>query len=204
MSRQIAFFTNKLNYRSEGTQPVIEGLAVPYEQWSSPIYGFFKEKFKAGAFRDFLATNPDVFALREHNPQHLLGRTKSGTLTLKESDEGVFATVSVPNTTYANDLVESIRRKDIQGMSFYFESETEHEEWAKEDGMRTRVISKAKLGEVTFTSCPFYEGTTAQVRSMDAMTKDEMIEFISKRNKQIQGTPNCDIARLKLMELGGK
>lgn len=197
--RHIAYFTNKLNYRSENNQPVIEGLAVPYEQWSSPIYGMFKEKFRKGAFRSFLANNPDVFALREHNPQHILGRTKSGTLTLTENDEGVFASVSVPNCSYANDLVESIRRQDIQGMSFYFQSVSDTEKWGREDGIRTREIQEATLTEVTFTACPFYTGTTAHVRSMDGMTREEMQEFLKSREDKADKVCNLYASKLALL-----
>jgi hypothetical protein len=49
-----------------------------------------------------------------------VGRTKSGTLKLKDTPSGLTTENILPDTTAGNDLKILIERGDIRGMSFAF------------------------------------------------------------------------------------
>jgi hypothetical protein len=60
-----------------------------------------------------------------------LGRNHAGTLSLVEDERGLKIEIIPPNTTWAKDLMESIRRGDVDQMSFGFR--TKQDEWDERD-----------------------------------------------------------------------
>src|SRR3546814_13626307 len=50
------------------------------------IGGGFTETIKRGAFAASLASDRDIIAMADHDPARVLGRTKSGSLTLREDE----------------------------------------------------------------------------------------------------------------------
>lgn len=139
------------------------GTAVVYNANSEILYGQFRERFAPGAFDEHLATNPDIYACAWHDCRMLLGRTSSGTLRIKYDERGVFCDGEFPNTQTANDVRALIARKDIRGMSFAFECVDDT--WQKEDGLAQRIVTRARMFEVSFLNDPAYLQTSAGVRS---------------------------------------
>ncbi len=123
---------------------------------------FFREQISPGAFKASIKKD-DIRALHNHNTDLVLGRNKAGTLKLKEDDVGLKVTITPPDTQWARDLRESIRRGDINQMSFGFE--VLREIWDEEDELRT--LEKVKLWEVSTVTFPFYEGTDVVARSRE-------------------------------------
>ena len=115
------FFTiqdMKLEKRADAeTLPKITGYAAVFNKYSVDMG--FREKIAPGAFSSALKIS-DARALYNHNPDYVLGRQSAGTLTLREDDKGLWMEVSPPNTSYARDLVENIRLKNIKEQSFGF------------------------------------------------------------------------------------
>lgn len=146
-------------------RPSIRGLAVPYNKRSAPIAGMFREEFKPGAFTAHLAGNPDVRAFAHHDSKRVLGRTSAGTLRLREDSAGVHFEIDLPDTTDGNDMVESIRRGDISGMSFGFRTVTD--KWRMDGGEELREVFAAELVEVSPVTFPAYGDTTVAVRSLE-------------------------------------
>tara|TARA_Y100000310_G_scaffold239557_1_gene243190 strand:- start:5801 stop:6469 length:669 start_codon:yes stop_codon:yes gene_type:complete len=140
--------------REDGSETkVLRGKAVPYNELSSPIFGF-REKFEPGAFREDLE-NADVRALAHHSSSHVLGRQSAGTLEIDDRDDGLYFEVDLPDTSYARDLEESINRGDITGVSFGFRAVDD--EWDEnEDGVLIRTVKKARLREVSPVAWPAY------------------------------------------------
>ncbi|HEG42602.1 MAG TPA: HK97 family phage prohead protease, partial [Phycisphaerales bacterium] len=97
--------------------PKITGYAAKFGKWSEDLGGF-REKIRVGAFDDVL--DDDVRALKNHDPNLLLGRTRSGTLRLTANKTGLRFEVDTPDTNVGRDTVEEIRRHDISGCSFGF------------------------------------------------------------------------------------
>jgi HK97 family phage prohead protease len=104
---------------------IIEGLAARYGVLSDPISVpnsrvKFRERIQKGAFAKAVNGKQDVVMLINHDPNQLLGRTASKTLTLRDTDAGLRFHCVLPNTSYANDLHESVKRGDVNGCSFAF------------------------------------------------------------------------------------
>jgi HK97 family phage prohead protease len=124
----------------------------------------FNEVIHPDAFTRSLVEQPDIRFLRDHNPQSILGRTKSGTLRVGVDNVGLWYECELPDTSEARDLVESIRRGDVDSCSFGFT--TVEDEWTPGD-IPTRQLRDLTLYECSIVAFPAYEnGTTVDLRSM--------------------------------------
>jgi HK97 family phage prohead protease len=128
--------------------------------------GYFREKIAPGAFKKTLADNADVRALLNHNPDIIFGRTKAGTLKLREDDTGLFNEIAMPDTTHAKDAMISVKRGDIDQESFAFQAIKE--EWDETDPSNPiRTITEAKLFDVSLVVYPAYPTTDVSARSAE-------------------------------------
>ena len=122
--------------------------------------GGFTERIAPGAFTATLASGRDVLALADHNPGAVLGRTKSGTLQLRQDGEGLHFTLALPDTQAGRDLAELAARGDLGGMSFGFVATDEA--W---DG-DMRELRSVELHEISVVqSWPAYQSTEINLRS---------------------------------------
>lgn len=141
--------------------PAIEGYAAVFNQFSEDLGGF-RELVRPGAFAKTIQEH-DIRALIQHDPSRVIGRTKNDTLTLKEDIHGLRVKITPPDTSYARDLIESIRRGDIDQMSFGFE--TVRDEWLITKDEITRSLMEVKLFDVSPVTFPAYPQTSVGVRS---------------------------------------
>ena len=142
--------------------PIIEGHPAVFNRWSEDLGGF-REKIAPGAFKRTLKEG-DVRGLFNHDPNYVLGRTKSGTLELREDKDGLHFTAVPPDTQWARDLHTSIKRGDIDGGSFGFE--VLKEEWQQvEDGPDERTLLDIELFDVGPVTFPAYPDTEIQARA---------------------------------------
>lgn len=139
----------------------IVGYAAKFNK-ETQIMGF-REKIAPGAFDDVL--DQDVRALFNHDPNHVLARTKSGTLELEVDDTGLKYEFFPPDTTAGKDLVESIARGDIDQSSFGFIVKTDT--WTRNnDGTDVRTIKKVgQLLDISPVTYAAYEDTAVALRS---------------------------------------
>ncbi len=151
---------------AEGDKPArLSGYAIVFDTLSCDLGGF-REVIKPGAAKATIESGRDIRALVDHDHTKILGRTSAATLKLGEGTRGVWADIDLPNTTYANDLLESVKRKDIRGMSFGFHVPEGGDTWAEQaDGSILRTVSNLELVEVTCTSIPAYTATSLAVRA---------------------------------------
>lgn len=176
--RELPQSTIELRETEDG-QRTITGYAVKWEMKSHPMGWFrrFKEQFKKGAFAESL-TKDDQRALWSHDTSKVLGRTKNGTLRLYEDDIGLRFELDLPNSTGGNDAYESIKRGDVDGVSFGFRMRKE--EWDETDPDNiVRTISQADLFEISPVGFPAYPDSQVSARSNDPY-KDYLDE---KRNE---------------------
>lgn len=152
---------DELRMDGEGGKLMV-GHAAVFEQKSLPMFGF-QEQVMSGAFKKTIQES-DIRALWNHNPDHVLGRNKAGTLELDEDKRGLAVKITPPDTQWANDLCESIRRKDVSQMSFSFR--TIKDSWHMEDGMPTRNLEEVRLYDVSPVTYPAYPTTDISVRAM--------------------------------------
>lgn len=147
----------------------LTGYAVKWEK-KSHVLGYFRkfrEQFKKGAFAESLKKDDQRF-LWSHDTSKVLGRTKNGTLRLTEDDVGLRFELDLPNTTLGNDTYESIKRGDVDGVSFGFKMES-HEIEEPDDDLMLRTVTKAKLLEVSAVAFPAYPDSEVSARGYDPM-----------------------------------
>ena len=123
----------------------LEGL-IPYNQKSIPMWGSTCEIVGKTAFKKTLNDGANVFALINHDGAKILGSSKSGTLTLTNTDEGLRCNVEIPDTTYANDLYNIMERGDVKTMSFGFQKVKYQDDLVN----NTCTIKECVLREVSF------------------------------------------------------
>jgi HK97 family phage prohead protease len=146
--------------RADEKENTIYGYGARFNVWSSPL-GMFKEKIRKGAFSKTIGES-DIRSLFNHDPNFILSRTRNKTLRLWEDEKGLAFEAKLPDTSYAKDLLENIRRKNITQNSFGFEAI--QDEWNKAGNKRELVEVKLfDVGPVTF---PAYPQTSVQARSV--------------------------------------
>lgn len=151
-----------IEVREDGDARTITGHAAVFNKMSLDLGGF-REKVSEGAFRKTL-TEADVRALFNHSDDYVLGRLKARTLELSEDKRGLATKISPPDTTWARDLMTSMKRGDIDQMSFGFR--VINDTWEIKDGQNVRTLDEVELFDVSVVTFPAYPQTDAQVRSL--------------------------------------
>jgi len=154
------FKLNNIRFDDSDGKKRLTGLAVPYNAPSEDLGGF-REIFKPGAFKESVAGTDDIFADVEHDRTRKIGRRSAGTLELKETRDGLTATITPPDTTVGRDTIEEVRNGLLDGMSISF-ANAEDSYKGKGDTI-VREINKASLRAVTLTSFPAYKQTAGTV-----------------------------------------
>ena len=167
MDKETRTFNFKLEVR-EDESPVITGHAAIFNEEAD--IGFFREKIAPGAFSNSIKTD-DVRALFNHDPNHVLGRNKAGTLKLSEDKDGLAIEIDPPDTQSARDLMTSMKRGDIDQMSFGFQVVKESWEEGEDNQLDLRTLDQVRLFDVSPVTFPAYEGTDVAVRSHDQWQK---------------------------------
>jgi len=147
----------------DGDEPKITGHAAVFNKLSVDLMGF-REKVAPGAFINSIEKS-DIRALWNHNPDYVLGRNKSGTLKLEEDKKGLAIEILPPDTQWARDLMETIKRGDVDQMSFAFK--TIKDSWENQDKKESiRTLEEVELFDVSPVTYPAYPQTDVKVRSI--------------------------------------
>ena len=155
----------KLEKRADAeTLPKITGYAAVFNKYSVDMG--FREKIAPGAFKGALKIS-DARALYNHNPDYVLGRQSAGTLTLREDDRGLWMEVSPPNTSYARDLVENIRLKNIKEQSFGFTVKSDSWEDIESNTPTRTLLEVGEVFDASVVTYPAYQDTTVALRSLE-------------------------------------
>lgn len=156
---------------SDGDNPKISGYAAKYGLFTD--LGFFREKIKSGAFDDALKDKSlDVRCLKNHDPNLILGRTKSGTLRLDTNTVGLRFDNDIPNTTTGKDTLEEIRRGDISGASFAFTVAEDDWRYYEDKPAERTIIKIGQLYDVSPCTYPAYPDTTVAARSLERVLNE--------------------------------
>ncbi|MBH1819898.1 HK97 family phage prohead protease [Stenotrophomonas maltophilia] len=149
----------------EGRQLI--GLAAPFG--SETRVADFREVIAPGAFTRTLAENRDILALVDHDVGRVLGRTRSGTLELRESAQGLEYRIALPETTTGNDLRALAVRGDLGGVSMGFVAK--RDSWAGE----LRTLHEVELHEISIVQAhAAYPTTTVSLRSRQPGDRDHL------------------------------
>lgn len=179
-------FSGKVELRKEGEKTYLSGRAIVYNQLSNVIFGF-REKIEPGAFAGSLGPDgDDVRALAHHSSDMVIGRQTAGTLKLDDRSDGMYFEIEMPDTTYARDLVVSIERGDITGMSFGFRTIDDKWEMDEETGAEIRTVIEAKLREISPVAWPAYPQTIidTESRAMESTLADVRAKLAEESNNK--------------------
>jgi len=192
MDREIRAIPAEFRIQQAENEPTkIIGYAARFNELSEEMWGM-REKIAPGAFKEAIGKS-DVRALWNHDPNYVLGRTKNGTLQIREDEQGLFYEVTPPDAQWARDLVESIKRGDVDQSSFAFTVEAQ--EWDERSDPITRTIVKVReLFDVSPVTYPAYPTATSGVRSLKDVAEERRKEMTPK-------TPEMLREKLNLMEV---
>jgi len=165
----------------DGAPATIVGYGAVFNTRSLPLFGgSFVEEIMPGAFDDVLSD--DVRALFNHDPNFVLGRSRSGTLRLELDSRGLAYTITPPDTQTVRDMVLApLSRGDVTGSSFRFRVAEDGDEWRREGEIVVRTIHKfAALLDVGPVTYPAYDDSHAAQRSLDAWKQAEGRDLLAK------------------------
>ena len=190
----------KREFRMENAEyegNTIRGYAAVYNSDSEWMGGFY-EQIARGAFDDVL--DNDTRAYFNHDENLLLGRVSSGTLRIGTDARGLYYEVDLPNTSYANDLVELMKRGDVNQSSFAFL--IERDRWEERDGKTYRIIEKvSRLLDVSPVSQPAYESATSELVTRNNTPISEGAEVEVKAEAEENSDIEIFEYKLKLLKL---
>ena len=190
----------KREFRMENAEyegNTIRGYAAVYNSDSEWMGGFY-EQIARGAFDDVL--DNDTRAYFNHDENLLLGRVSSGTLRIGTDARGLYYEVDLPNTSYANDLVELMKRGDVNQSSFAFL--IERDRWEERDGKTYRIIEKvSRLLDVSPVSQPAYESATSELVTRNNTPISEGAEVEVKAEVEENSDIEIFEYKLKLLKL---
>ena len=144
------------------------GYAAVFNSDSEPLP--FIERILPSAFDKTLKSRNNIKMYLNHDSTLVLGSTRAKTLRLSTDTKGLYTEADLPDTSYARDLAEVMRRGDVDSMSFGFSVPRNGDTWSQ-DGMQ-RSLKEVRLHEVSVvTGFPAYSATSASVRSIDALAE---------------------------------
>jgi len=210
MEQERRFLTEKIEIRAkeDGSESrTIRGYAAVFDRESDKIAAkdnVFVEKISRNAFDN--ADKSDIVCLFNHDSNYILGRSKNGEGSMKTGvdERGLWYELDLPNTTTGNDLLESLKRGDIQSSSFAFAIERGGDKWEKEErsgeSIFVRSINKiAKVFDTSLVVNPAYPDASVALRSLQSLAQ----EFHKEEDHQDPiPTENLSIAhRQRALEL---
>lgn len=159
---------HKVEYREEGEEKFFEGYGIVFN--TPTDMGPFMEEVAPGAESEVM--NDDVRGLMNHSEDMVLGRTKSGTMTLSVDSIGVrYKILYNPNDPDHVRAREKVMRGDISQSSFAFR--VKDDKWEKRNGKEHRTITKfSRLIDMSLVTYAAYESTTVAMRSANRKTDD--------------------------------
>ena len=161
---------------AEGLPEKIGGIAAVVNVVTD--MGWYEEMIAPGAFDEALTVS-DIRCLFNHEDELILGRQKSGTLSVFVNGDGNLEyenTMDYQSPTH-QDVGVAVKRGDISESSFQFVAkEVVWSDSEKYGPMYMRKITKiAKLYDVAPVTFPAYaEGTSTEARSLT----DERAQFV--------------------------
>lgn len=155
---------------ADGQEPEVFGYAL---KWGVKYrVAWFTEEIMRGALDE--ANVDDVRILFNHNQDLVIGRTKSGTAQIGFDDVGMWYKSSIPNSPTGQNLIEALKRGDVDQSSWAFtitRDETGRstgDKWEIKDGKEHRIITRvATVYDASPVTYPANPDTSAAKRSLD-------------------------------------
>lgn len=166
--------TFPVSVREENEKRTVEGYAMLFGVKSDGLD--FEEVIERGAL-DGVIEKSDVFALLNHNRDRgILARSVNGkgSLTLIVDSKGLKYRFEAPRTMLGDELLENLRRNEINQSSFAFTVADGGEKWERmKSGKWKRTISQfARIYDVSPVYNAAYSKTTVCMRGKEQVEKE--------------------------------
>ena len=164
--RQLRAIATQFETREDGDKPHITGYFAVFNS-TYEIGPGMTESVAPGAFSKAIAGG-DIRALVNHDRTLVLGRTKAGTLELREDSRGLWGDITInPNDRDAMNLYERVKRGDVDQCSFGFGEQFIEDTEVREDGSVHWTLKEVDLREVSACTFPAYEETNISARAKE-------------------------------------
>ncbi len=166
--------TFPVSVTEENEKRTVEGYAMLFGVKSDGLD--FEEVIERGAL-DGVIEKSDVFALLSHNRDRgILARSVNGkgSLTLTVDSKGLKYRFEAPRTMLGDELLENLRRNEINQSSFAFTVADGGEKWERmKSGKWKRTISQfARIYDVSPVYNAAYSKTTVCMRGKEQVEKE--------------------------------
>lgn len=187
MEKEILKYKNNISRSVDETSRLVEGYALIFESPSEDL-GFI-ETIHRGAVTDETIKNSDVFCRFNHQDDKILARSRygEGSLLLEVDEKGLKYMFEAPKTQLGDELLEYLKRGDLNQSSFAFTISKENgaEKWRNIGGVLYRDIYKIdKLYDVAPVWTPAYSATECSKRGKEMIqTNDEINKKLDEQLK---------------------
>lgn len=172
MEREIRALPAELEVRAgDGGKRTIAG-KIKYDTESEVLRDTwgdqFVEELAPGCFDESLKTRA-VVGLWSHDMSQVLGSTRAGTMRVSSDTAGLNFDLDLPATRAGDDAWESIRRRDVDGISFGMR--VTKDKWSQVDQVYKRTVLAAELYEISPVAFAAYPANELACRSLEAFKK---------------------------------
>ena len=177
-----------LEVRADENSRKIEGCAIVFNQPSVDMG--FREVIESTAISQDLIDNSDIYLNFNHDDDRILGRWNKGhgSLNIELRENGVWFSIDAPKTDLGDEVLEYLKRGDVDKCSFCFWMDPDDEEaetWTYEDGVALRTIHKiAGLHDVSIVWEPAYDTTQVSARSLEKLNELRAKQEEDKEKKE--------------------
>lgn len=163
--RQVRCVAQQFQTRSANDDLFIEGYFSVFNS-EYPLWEGASEIVKPGAFTN--SVSGDVRALINHDSSLVLGRTKAGTLTLRQDERGLWGSIRINRDDVdAMNLYARVQRGDVDQCSFGFDIKRETFVDLGGGKCRWEIEEVDPLYEVSVCTFPAYTETSVSARKQD-------------------------------------
>ena len=186
--RQVRCVAQQFQTRSANDDLFIEGYFSVFNS-EYPLWEGASEIVKPGAFTN--SVSGDVRALINHDTTLVLGRTKPGTLTLRQDERGLWGSIKINRDDVdAMNLYARVQRGDVDKCSFGFDIKRETFVDLGDGKCRWEIEEVDPLYEVSVCTFPAYTETSVSARKQDLaeIEKRRAEAWRSDMKKKLGGT----------------
>ena len=179
----------------------IEGVSIVFNALSNDLGGF-REMIIPEAVEGVIEQS-DIFFLYNHTSDRgFLARSKFGIGSLKTDvrEDGVYFSFDAPRTALGDEVLEYLKRGDVNQCSFAFAVDTDM--WEKQvDGTYIRTITKfKKLYDMSLVDNPAYSQTSACARFAEIQEEERIANEKAMKEAEERAAAEALEAKAKLEE----
>lgn len=186
--RQVRCVAQQFQTRAANDDLFIEGYFSVFNS-EYPLWEGASEIVKPSAFTN--SVSGDVRALINHDSSLVLGRTKAGTLTLRQDERGLWGSIRINRDDVdAMNLYARVQRGDVDQCSFGFDIKRETFVDLGDGKCRWEIEEVDPLYEVSVCTFPAYTETSVSARKQDLaeIEKRRAEAWRSDMKKKLGGT----------------